>query len=136
MEDGYHAEIFFLFTEDGAMIILTVQERDPKARAWMVRKVIKDENIYGLVHVAQAWMHRQTEPGDHTTRQIWDGEIKVSELRDEDKSEVLAVTMQSRDGDSCAWATPILKNNERGKLTLGKSELLSAQGGRFLHLFE
>jgi hypothetical protein len=54
--------------------------------------------------VGEAWVrYAETGPSDHTLKQVIDGEIRVSELRPEDRREALTVTAHTRDGYAHTW---------------------------------
>jgi hypothetical protein len=80
--------------------------------------------VYGLIHIAEAWAYLPTGPDDHTRNQLEWGEMRVSSLRDEDKTELLIVSLLSRDGDSMAWIDEVVRE-EQGQVRLGQSAKLS-----------
>lgn len=74
-------------------------------------------------------------PGDHTFKQIIEGEIKVSELQPHDKREALIVRLETREKAHCMWVMPILRAG--AKPTLGETATFpEPPGGRFAGLFE
>ena len=75
-------------------------------------------------------MHLAPKPGDHTLKQIMDGEIKVSELRPEHRKEALMVSAQSRDVWATSWVDEILRDGA-GKLSLGACRVFDDFKGRF-----
>ena len=80
-------------------------------------------------------MHLAAKPGDHTLKQIAEGEIKVSELRAEDRDEVLVTMMESREGAHFMWVTPILRDDD--EVTMGDTLAFPERSaGRFAGLFE
>jgi hypothetical protein len=59
----------------------------------------------------------------------------VSELRPEDRDEVLVVMMESREGAHFMWITPILRDGDA--VTLGETLAFPEESaGRFAGLFE
>ena len=100
---------------------------------WL-RQHITKHYIYGVIHVVEAWMHMAAKPGDHTIRQIMGGEIKVSELKPEDRQEVLMVSAQSRDGWAVSWVDQISRN-EAGRISMDATVEFTDFRGRFGQLF-
>ena len=46
-----------------------------------LKQRIRDEDTYGVVHISESWSYFSRRRGDHTLKQIAEGEIKVSELQ-------------------------------------------------------
>lgn len=63
-----------------------------------LRQRIRDDNTLGVVHIAEAWIYVPRRAGDHTARQLEAGEMKVTELRREERTEALVVRYECRDG--------------------------------------
>jgi hypothetical protein len=61
------------------------------------------------------------------------GEIKVSELRPEDRQEVLSIVAQSRDGYQHSWVHDIVRKGE--VVALGECRETEEIKGRFGELF-
>lgn len=135
LRDGHHAEMFFFVTDDGTVEVMPApanMDRDQTVE--MLKRKVQENNAYGFVHIAESWGYFRRKPGDHTMRQIAEGEIKVSELRPEDRDEVLVVTMESREGAHFMWITPILRDGDQ--VSLGKTIAFSeSPGGRFAGIF-
>lgn len=72
-------------------------------------------------------------PNDHILKQVIAGEIRVSELRPEDRQEVLMVSAQSRDGWATSWVDEIVRI--AGKVSLGGCQEIRDFQGRFGRLF-
>jgi|ERR1017187_6293219 hypothetical protein len=136
LRDGHHAEIFFLVDADGGTTIIpTPADVDRDEMLAGLKRRIQDEDTYGVVHIAESWSYFGQKRGDHTLKQIAEGEIKVSELRPEDRDEVLVVMMESREGDHFMWITPILRDGDT--VTLGTTLTFPEQSaGRFAGLFD
>ena len=135
LEDGFHTELFFLYRADGRGVISQPPpglDRDQVAEA--LRQTIRVNNIYGLVHICEAWTYFPKLPRDHTMTQILHGEIAVSELRPEDRTEALTVRMESRDGASRLWMSPIVRTT-RGVALSDAVEWPEPPDGRFAGLF-
>lgn len=111
LADKTHVEIFFLLTADGQAGIGAPPKDMPRdAVAAAIKDSIKANDIYGVIHIAEAWTYFPKKPRDHTFTQVAQGEIAVSQLKPEDRSEALTVHMESRDGASRLWISPILRN--------------------------
>jgi len=125
LKDGTHVEILFILAEDGTMqpvpIAAPMTREDVSAR---LREQLPGSRVYGLIHIAEAWAYLPKGPDDHTRKQLEWGEMRVSSLRDEDKTELLIASLLSRDGDSMAWIDEIVRE-EKGQVRLGQPTKLS-----------
>jgi hypothetical protein len=121
LKDGTHVEILFILADDGTMqpvpIAKPMTREDVSSR---LREQIPGSRVYGLIHIAEAWAYLPKGPDDHTRKQLEWGEMRVSSLRDEDKTELLIVSLLSRDGDNMAWIDEIVRENE-GQVRLDRS---------------
>ena len=137
LEDKTHAEMMFFMPLDGKGTLVTIQgkatERDEMAQ-W-VRDYIAQHYIFGVVHVCESWVKFADSPNDHTVKQIKAGEIKVSELKPEHRTEALSVSAQSRDGFSVNWIDEMVRHKKKGSLKLGQCHQFSGFEGRFGKLF-
>ena len=138
LRDGTHGEMYFFVSDDGKAAVMPApadKDNDRDKTTDQLRQHIRDNNIYGFVHISESWTYFRQKPNDHTLRQITEGEIKVSELQPADRDEALFVTMESRDGAHFVWLTPILRDGDA--VTLGETLAFpDAPGGRFAGLFE
>ena len=134
LRDGRHAEMFFFMPLDGNGHIVLWRSNDRDLESEWLRRHIQEHYAFGVVHVVEAWMHLAPTPGDHTLRQIMDGEIKVSELRKEDRKEALMVSAQSRDGWALSWVDEILRDGA-GKPLFGTCREFDDFRGRFGKVF-
>jgi len=135
LRDKTHAEMFFFMPLDGNGHLVLWQEADRDLQADWLRKQINEHYTYGVVHVCEAWAHFAKRPNEHTLKQLQAGEMKVSELRPEDRTEALMVSAQSRDGFALVWMDEILRNNVDGRLWLGECREFEDFTGRFGKLF-
>lgn len=136
LRDGFHQEMFFFVTEDGNPFVMpSPRDLGRDEMAEKLRQAVREQNVYGVVHLAESWMYNRQHARDHTMRQILEGEMKVPELRPEDRTEALVVMMESREGAHFMWVTPILRVGR--KVTLGETISFPEQSkGRFAGLFE
>ena len=134
LADGHHSEMFFFMPLDGNGHIILWQSNDRDLEADWLRKHITEHYSYGVVHVVEAWMHMAAKPGDHTLKQLMDGEMKVSQLRPEDRREVLMVSAQSRDGWAVSWVDQLARD-KTGKISLGECTEFTDFRGRFGKVF-
>lgn len=134
VRDGRHAEMLFCMPLDGHGHVVLWGSIDRDLQATWIRRHIAEKYAFGVVHVTEAWMRMAPNPNDHVLKQVLAGEIKVSELRPEDRTEVLMVSAQSRDGWSLAWSDEIVRN-AGGKLSLGECHTVKDYEGRFGKLF-
>lgn len=123
-EAGTHVELVFLLRADGEGGLAT----PPPGMARPVftaalRDAIKSHDLYGIIHVAEAWTYLPGRPGDHTFRQLAEGEMTVHDLKSEDRTEALMVHLQSRDGLQLLWIHPITRT--ASSITLGDPREIS-----------
>jgi hypothetical protein len=135
LDDGYHAEMLFFMPLDGKGTLVLPKGDDRDEMAQWVRDYIAKHYIFGLVHVCESWVKFNSSPNDHTVKQIVAGEIKVSELKPEHRTEALSVSAQSRDGFSLNWIDEMVRHKKKGSLKLGKCHQFSDFEGRFGKLF-
>ncbi|MBN1670256.1 MAG: hypothetical protein JXR37_04445 [Kiritimatiellae bacterium] len=132
--DQTHVELFFFLQKDGEGSLAPAPPGVPRDDLnATVRRKVKDEQIYGVIHIAEAWMYFPRGK-DHTALQIRSGEIAVADLKGDDRKEALIVTMESRDGDYSAWLAPIVRD-PAGNATLGHGRDVSGQPGPGLPRF-
>jgi hypothetical protein len=118
LKDGTHVELLFLVDDHGKGELVGVAGTDRPTIVRALKQRIRDRNIYGVVHIAEGWAYYPRGAKDHTMRQILEGEIKVSELRPEDRGEALIVHTETREGENKMWVSPIRR--DAGKVTLGE----------------
>jgi hypothetical protein len=120
LKDKTHGQILFLFTEDGLTSINPLPANlEPKKLLNGVEQAIREHNLYGIVTIGEAWTYFPKRPRDHTAIQLLHGEMGVADLKDEDKTEVLLVRMESRDGGHLTWLDPIVRSGEDATLGAG-----------------
>jgi hypothetical protein len=118
LADKTHAELFFFIKTSGPCSIFPVPPKtDRKEVVAAIRNAIRTDDIYGVIHVAEAWTYAPSGAKDHTARQLCDGEMAVSELRKEDKKEALLVSVESKEGVYEVWLAPIVRESD-GIVTL------------------
>ena len=135
LKDKNHGEMFFFLPLNGQGHLVLWQKADRDRQAEWVRKHINEHYSYGVIHICEAWAHFAKQPNEHTLKQLQAGEMKVSELRPEDRTEVLMVSAQSRDGYAHSWSDEILRNKASGSLWLGGCRECEDFAGRFGKLF-
>ena len=119
-KDKTHGHMFFLFGDEG---LVSVNPVPPKTDGTQVHNSIVDaiqkHDLYGVILIGEVWTYFPKEK-DHTAFQLLDGEMKVSDLNEEDKSEALYVRMESRDNDCVVYLDKILRDGDMVKLGEGK----------------
>lgn len=136
LTDGTHVELYFLFKDDGSYSMGPPPPDMSKADfVEALRDRIRSDNTFGLVHIAEAWIYVPKRPGDHTARQLESGEMKVADLKREERVETLVVRFECRDGDQRMWVSPIARP-KTGGVALGDAvEMGDTVEGRFASLF-
>jgi hypothetical protein len=108
LSDKTHVELFFLVLPDGQIALGNAPPgMNRQELVGRVKQAVQDNNIYGVVHVMEAWTYIPRGPNDHTYKQVLAGEMKVAELKPEDRTEALVVRMEGRDGAHHLWINPI-----------------------------
>ena len=135
LKDKTHGEMFFFMPLNGQGHIVLWQKADRNIQAEWVRKHISKNYIYGVIHICEAWAHIAKNPNEHTLKQLQAGEMRISELGPEDRSEILMISAQSRDGYSHCWMDEVISNKTEGTLFLGECKEVDDIEGRFGKLF-
>jgi hypothetical protein len=135
LTDKFHTEIFFLYRADGqGAIAQPPADMDRDQFVAMLKKGIKSNDIFGVLHVVEAWTYFPRRPNDHTMKQVMHGEIAVSELNPGDRTEALMVRCEGRDGYSMMWLSPIIRT-PTGVALADPMEMPDPPQGRFSGLF-
>ena len=134
LTDKTHVELIFIFHSKGEIGLSQVPTAKRKEFLANLRSLIhSNPDVIGIIHIAEAWT-RLGSPGDHITKQLCYGEMKVSDLRPEDRGEALMVSLQTRNGLQKIWVEPIIR--EDGAVSLGKGFGLDQTGGGMGNLFQ
>jgi len=136
-EDGHHLPMAIVMGEDKRAIIplqpfvRMFGERWKEMASSVLQGMAADnQDILGIVMVAEAWTRRSSGPGDHVMRQLAAGEMRLSDLRPEDRQEALVVMASARDGRGVTLTHPIVR--EGGRASLGEpQEDAGKNAGRF-----
>jgi hypothetical protein len=120
LQAGTHLEILFLVAADGTLQPQPIAE--PMTRevvASALKEQIPGSQVYGMIHIAEAWAYLPKGKGDHTQKQLVLGEMGVSDLNAEDRTELLVTSLLTRNGESRAWLDEIVRRDsaiELGRL--------------------
>ena len=133
MQDKSHCQILFLFTDAGLVSVNPVPANTPNDRLVAgVRQAVRENNLYGVITIAEAWTYLPKQARDHTAVQIMHGEMRVADLKDEDRTEALMLRMESRDGGHLTWLDPIIRTGDDVALgegtVLGREQCLKLEG--------
>ena len=135
LEAGSHVEIYFLFSRDGKGTLIQVPPgMDRETFMANLKGTMLKMGSYGVIQIAEVWTYLPPRPDDHTFRQVLEGEIKVSELKPEDRTEALLVRYQSSDGTQCVWVN-VIQRKPSGVSLAEPIELHDKADGRFGSLF-
>ena len=136
LTDGTHVELFFLYDRNGQGSMGPRPPGMPKHEFIEALKTsIRQNDIYGVVHVVEALVYVPKKPNDHIYNQILAGEMGVSDLKRCDKTEALVVHYECRDGSQRMWISPIVRP-KTGGVALGDAlEMGETAEGRFASLF-
>lgn len=121
-QDGTHANLLFLFKKESGLISVNPvpPNVDHDDLNTAVANAVTEHGLYGVIFIAETWLYFIKEK-DHTSFQLLDGEMKVSDLNDGDKKEALMVRMENSDGDCLIYFNEI-KRDENG-ITLDEGKL-------------
>lgn len=102
-QDGYHGPMSFFVMNDGYAIGIQLSEwlEDHESKNMLsvfLHEAAQNTDLYGVAIITEAWAYKSRGKDDHIVKQLTLGEISVSELRPEDKEEILMIHIQSRDG--------------------------------------
>ena len=135
LKSGSHVELYFLFSKDGQGSLIQVPPgMDRETFMANLKGTMLKMGSYGVIQIAEVWTYLPPRPNDHTFRQVLEGEIKVSELKPEDRTEALLVRYQSSDGDQCVWVN-VIQRRASGVSLAEAIELHDKADGRFGSLF-
>lgn len=111
IQDGTHASLLFLFNKESGLISVNSvpPNIDHDQLNAAIANAINEHDLYGVVFIGETWMYVLKEK-DHTTFQLLDGEMKVSDLNSEDKKEALMVRMENGDGDCLIYLDEIIRD--------------------------
>ena len=136
--DGFHVPMIILYGAKDVVAILDLSKvihehpDDWKDAVTMTltQFVKKEPAIQALAFISEAWVYKSKNPKDHVVKQIMDGEIAISELKPEDRQEVISIAMSGRDGTGYSVIIPIIRKGK--KVTLGEAdESNGVMAGRF-----
>jgi hypothetical protein len=91
--------------------------------------------IFGVVHVVEAWVYIPRRLNDPAMKQLETGEMKVADLRREERSEALIVRCEGRDGSQRMWINQVLRPKTGGVALADAVEMEDEVKGRFASLF-
>ena len=136
LKDGTHVELFFLYRPDGQGSMGNPPPKmDRDQFTQLLRQTIRMNDIYGVVHVVEAWVNVPRKPDDHTMKHILAGEMAVSDLKKGDKTEALVVRCECRDGSQRMWISPVVRLKTGGVALADALEMGETAEGRFARLF-
>ena len=124
LQDKTHAHILFAFQDAGPVSITPVPPQTTHGQVHAaIARAVRENDLYGVIHVGEAWTYFLKGEKDHTAFQLLDGEMRVSDLGDGDKTEALYLRMESRDGDCVVYLNRIVR--EGNKVGLGEHRTIS-----------
>ncbi len=119
-QDGTHGNMLFLFDEERGLISADlIPPNLPHSHVnASIKHAVEEHNLYGVILIGESWSYFIKDK-DHTARQLLEGEMRVSDLRPEDKKETLLVQMESRDGDCIVYLDEIIRDTPAARLGTG-----------------
>lgn len=114
IQDGTHGNLLFCFNKEHGLVSVNPipPNIDQDQLDTAIMHAVYEHHLYGVIFIGETWMYFIKEK-DHTAFQLLDGEMKVSDLNDEDKKEALIVRMENRDEDCLIYLDEI-KRDENG----------------------
>lgn len=117
LADKTHVQVLFLFKDEGPVSVTPIPPKTTHEQIQSaIISAIVGQNLYGVIHVGEAWMYFRKDKKDHTAFQLLDGEMRVSDLKPEDRTEALYLKMESRDGDCLIYLNQIIRDGEKVEL--------------------
>ncbi len=113
-KDKTHGNMLFCFNEEDGLIAVNPVPPgvDHDLLNASVRNAAIEHNLYGVVLICESWAYFIRKENDHTVFQLLRGEMKVSELNDKDRKEVLLVRMENCDRDCVIYWNEIMRNKD------------------------
>lgn len=110
IQDGTHGNMLFSFNKENGLISVNLvpPNTDHHQLNDAIRHAVNEHNLYGVVFIGETWIYFIKEK-DHTAFQLLDGEMRVSDLHDEDKKEALMIRMESGEGDCLIYLDEIIR---------------------------
>lgn len=120
-QDGTHGNVLFSFSKEKGLISVNLipPNTDHDQLNEAITNAVNEHNLYGVVVIGETWMYSIKEK-DHTAFQLLDGEMRVSDLNDEDKKEALMIRMENRDGDCLIYLDEIIRDKNGHALNENK----------------
>lgn len=124
LQDGTHGSMMFLFKkEEGLVSVNLVPPKiDNDQLNASIKEAIYEHSLCGVVLIGETWTYNIKEK-DHTAFQILTGEMRVSDLNDEDKNEALMVRMENSDGDCLIYLDKIIRKEK--SVMLGEDKMIT-----------
>ena len=124
LRDKAHAHFVFSFGDSGPVAVTPVAPKTPQDQIHnAIMVAIRKDNLYGIIDVGEAWTYFPKGGKDHTAYQLLDGEKRVSDLQDGDRTEALYLRMESGDGDCVVYLDRIVRDGD--KVGLGEHRTIS-----------
>ena len=109
-QDGSHVNLLFCFNKESGLV--SVDPVPPNVEHAQLNTAImhavNEHDLYGVIFIGESWMYFVKDK-DHTAFQLYDGEMRVSDLNDEDKKEALIVRMENRDENGLTYLNEIIR---------------------------
>ena len=116
LQDGAHEEVFMFFKSDeenGQLaFVQPPQDMDRESFCRVLKNNIRGQDIETIVHIVEIWTYAPKRPNDHTWKQIQEGEIAISQLKEGDKEEALMVSVACRGGAEYGYSNAILRTKD------------------------
>lgn len=121
-KDKTHGNMLFCFNEENGLIAVNSVPPgvDHNLLNTSVRDAVIEHNLYGVILICESWAYFVKKENDHTIFQLLDGEMKVSDLNDKDRKEILLVRMENCHGDCAIYWNEIIRNKGDVALSNGK----------------
>lgn len=129
-QDKTHANLLFCFNKEHGLVSVNPvpQNIDHDQLDAAIMGAVEEHNLYGVIFIGESWIYFIKEK-DHTSFQLLDGEMKVSDLNDKDKREALIIRMEIRDEDSLLYLHEIKR--KENSVTLDECKVMRDQNKWF-----
>ena len=133
-QDRTHANLLFCFNKENGLVSVNPIPPgiDHNQLNDAIVNAVNEHHLYGVIFIGETWMYFIKEK-DHTSFQLLDGEMNVSDLNAEDKKESLMIRMENSEGDCLVYLDEIIRDENEVTLKEGKM-ITTAQQNWFVCL--
>ena len=149
LRDGHHNMMFFIVCPDKHVEILSgdlveqmrvligrPEEEYRYVAKHMVKRMIEVESALAVAHISEGWTYATTDMKDPVVNAVEKEGLRIEDLDDSLKQEVLSVTVSTKEKDSITCISEIKRDGD--EMSLGDVQMCSIAGseGKELGFFQ